>query len=141
MIRDAQLADIPRMVEMGQHFREGTRYDNFLRDNPKKMAELGDLLIAQNGLLVSERDGKLVGMLGFIRHSHFISGDPFAGEIFWWVEPDKRGEGVKLLVETERRARISGSKYIQMIAPTKKVAQFYEKMGYEYVEETWQKQL
>jgi GNAT superfamily N-acetyltransferase len=141
MIRDAQLTDIPRIVEMGQHFREGTRYDIFLRDNPQKMTELAELLTAQKGLLVSERSSDLVGMLGFIRHSHFISGDPFAGEVFWWVEPDKRGEGVKLLVETERRARDGGSKYIQMIAPNQKVAQFYSKMGYEYVEEIWQKQL
>ena len=141
MIREAKIDDIPRIVAMGKLFRESTPYSMFIGENSNRMAELAKTLIAGHGVLVSERDGQLTGMLGFLRYSHFISGDPLAGEVFWWVDPDRRGEGVKLLIEMERRAKQDGAKFVQMIAPSKKVAGFYGKMGYEYVEETWQKNL
>lgn len=105
------------------------------------MQELGEMLLATDGLLLSERDGQLTGMLGFILHSHFISGEIFAGEVFWYVEPEQRGDGVRLLREAERRAKERGAKYMHMIAPNSKVAEFYCRTGYEFVESTFQKAL
>jgi GNAT superfamily N-acetyltransferase len=141
MIRLAQEADLPKLVAMGQRFRHDTTYNKYLRDNPARMLDLGRQLMSQDGLLLSERNGVPVGMLGFIKHNHFISGDLNFGEVFWWVEPEHRGEGVKLLVETENLARQASAKAIQMIAPNAKVAHFYEKMGYEFVESVHQKNL
>ena len=138
MIRDAKLEDIPRMVEMGQHFRKGTSYDKYLRDNPERMGELGRQLIEKNSLLVAEREGNVIGMLGYIVYDHFISGDRIAGEVFWWVEPEYRGDGPRLLREMKLRAKQAGAKFYQMIAPTAKVGKFYERLGCSYVEETWQ---
>ena len=105
------------------------------------MWELGKLLISQNGLLIAERDGVIVGMLGFIIHAHFISGEKIAGEVFWWTEPEHRGDGMRLLKEMERRAREAGCKYMQMVSPTEKVAKFYERLGYEFMESTYQREL
>ena len=51
---------------------------------------------------VPSGDGAIVGMLGFIIHDHFISGEKVAGEVFWWMEPEHRGDGLKLLDETKR---------------------------------------
>lgn len=138
MIREALESDIPRMVEMGRRFREESSYNEHLTDNPAKMAALGKILIEKNSLLVSERAGEIVGMLGFVIHSHFISGDVMAMEVFWWVEPDHRGEGVKLLHEMKNRARAAGAKFYQMIAPNEKVAEFYKAIGCLWVESTYQ---
>lgn len=141
MIRLATEPDIPRLVEMGQRFRQETAYAKFLADNPEKMAELGRKLIAGNGLLLAECDGGIFGMLGFIVYPHFISGEMMAGEVFWWVDPEHRGEGFKLLRHMEKMARLAGAKHMQMIAPTDRVASFYERVGYSQVETTYQKSL
>lgn len=141
MIRAATEADIPRLVEMGRRFRQESTYAQYLADNPEKMEELGKTLLAANGLLLAEQDDGITAMLGFIVHNHFISGEKVAGEVFWWAEPERRGDGVRLLRETENRARGVGAKYMQMIAPNARVAAFYERIGYEFVESTHQKAL
>lgn len=141
MIRLAVKADIPRLVEMGQRFRAHSTYAQYLADNPKQMAKLGEQLIAVDGLLLSEREGQIIGMMGFILHNHFISGEKVAGEVFWWVEPEYRGDGLRLMHDAERRAKAAGAKYMHMIAPTEQVEAVYERLGYEYVEATYQKTL
>lgn len=129
------------MVEMGRRFREHSTYAKFLADNPEKMAELGRNLLKQGGILVAEKDGQIVGMLGYILHEHFISGEKFCGEVFWWVDEQHRGPGVELLKAAESAARAAGAKQMQMIAPTKRVEAAYRYLGYQYVEATYQKAL
>lgn len=141
MIRKAISSDVARCAEMGEHFRASTGYAQQLAKNPNKMAELATKLIASDGLLVCETGGKVVGMLGFVVYRHFISDETIAGEIFWWVEPEYRGEGVRLLVAAEAAARARGAVRLQMIAPNKRVARYYRKAGFVYVEETHQKAL
>ena len=133
-VRSATLSDIPRLVEMGQRFRAESSYSAFLADNPDRMAALATDLFAHDGLLCAERDGAIVGMLGFIIHDHFISGEKVAGEVFWWMEPEHRGDGLKLLDETKRRAKAVGAKYLHMIAPSERVSRLYKILGYEWVE-------
>lgn len=139
MIREATHVDLPRIVEMGRTFRRDSTYVNYLIDNPERMAELATQLIDKNGLLVSESEGIIVGMLGYIVYSHFISGELVAGEVFWWVEPNYRGHGLRLLHEMEARAKKAGAKHIQMIAPNQRVASLYERLKYEFVESTYQR--
>lgn len=138
MIRNAILSDIPRIVEMGQRFRSESSYDKYVADNAQQMKDLVELLISKNGLIVSERDGRVVGMLGFMIYSHFISGQLTAGEVFWWANPEYHGEGIKLLIEMKKRAKLAGAVNMQMIAPNRKVAHFYERIGYGFVESTYQ---
>jgi GNAT superfamily N-acetyltransferase len=141
MIRAAIASDVPRLVEMGRRFRAETGYAKHLAENPAKMAELAQQLADAGCLLVSERDDQIVGMIGFIVYPHFLSGETTGGEVFWWVEPEHRGEGVKLLREAERVARTAGAKTMQMIAPTDRVATLYQRLGYEFVEASYQRAL
>jgi GNAT superfamily N-acetyltransferase len=141
MIRAATAADVPRLVEMGRRFRSVTGYAKILAENPEKMAELAGQLVSQGGLLVAERGGTLVGMLGFVVFPHFISGEQTASEAFWWVEPEYRGEGIKLLREAEKCARNAGAEKMAMIAPNERVANLYKRLGYEFVESAYQRTL
>jgi GNAT superfamily N-acetyltransferase len=141
LIRLATSADVPRLVEMGQRFRRETTYSQHLAENPEQMEKLLEQLMSSDGVLVSEREGVLVGMIGYIVYSHFLSGDTVAGEVFWWVEPEARGDGLRLLREAERRAKERGARHLQMIAPTAQVAHVYERLGFTYVESTYQKTL
>jgi GNAT superfamily N-acetyltransferase len=138
LVRSATDEDIPRLVEMGCRFRAESSYSKYLAENPERMAELGHQLLAKDGLLVAELDGESIGMLGFILHVHFISGELVAGEVFWWMEPEHRGHGLKLVEEAKRRARKAGAKYLHMIAPSERVARLYRHLGYEFVESTHQ---
>ena len=141
MIRAATSDDVPRLVEMGRRFRAETGYARHLAENPAKMAELATQLADAGSLLVSERNGAIVGMLGWIVYPHFISGEMMGTEVFWWVEPECRGEGIKLLREAERVARTQGAAKMQMIAPTDRVATLYQRLGYEFVEAGYQRAL
>lgn len=141
MIRFATTEDIPRCVEMGQRFHAETDYKNQVTIEPDALHKLGEQLVAKNGLLVSERGGQLVGMIGFVLFPHFFSGEMVAGEVFWWVDPEHRGEGPKLMKEAERHAREAGAKRMQMIAPNERVGTLYERCGYSFVETAYQKAL
>jgi GNAT superfamily N-acetyltransferase len=141
MIRLATIEDLPRVVEMGRRFRRETSYAEKLKENAAQMLALAERLVAGNGLLLAERSERLIGMLGFVVYPHFISGEITAGEIFWWVEPEFRGEGLRLLREAEKCARQAGATRMQMIAPNDRVAHVYRRVGYEFVESTYQKEL
>lgn len=141
MVRLATENDIPRLVEMGRHFRNETSYAAFLAENPEKMAELGRNLLKVDGLLLAEHAGEIIGMLGFIVHDHFISGERVGGEIFWWVEPNHRGDGLRLLHEAEKLCKQRGAASMQMIAPTAQLEHVYQRLRYSYVEATYQKKL
>lgn len=140
MIRYARAEEIPQLVQMGRRFRS-LLYDEHIADNAAQMARMAAKLIEQDGLLVSERDGRVVGMIGFIVHDHFLSGERTGGEVFWWVEPEHRGEGLKLMREAEKQARARGAVKMQMVAPNEQVAKVYEHLGYTFVESAYQRAL
>jgi RimJ/RimL family protein N-acetyltransferase len=141
MIRLASEADIPRLVEMGLRFRRESEYVDVLAENAGKMEELARQLAKNGCLVVSERAGRVVGMLGYVIFPHFLSGELVSGEVFWWVEPEERGEGLKLLRAAEECSRRNGAKFMQMIAPNDRVGAFYERLGYRRVETSFQRPL
>jgi len=141
MIRLACAADVPRLVELGLRFRRESEYNAHLSENAEKMAELATQLAERECLVVSERGGRLVGMLGYVIFSHFLSGETVSGEVFWYVEPEFRGEGLKLLRAAEERSKQAGARWMQMIAPNERVAAVYERLSYKYVESAYQRAL
>lgn len=126
---------------MGLRFRRESEYRGIIQENPEQMRALATQLARSGSLLVSERNGRLVGMLGYVVFPHFLSGELVSGEVFWWVEPEFRGEGVKLLRAAEERSRDYGAKYMQMIAPNERVAGLYRRLGYQAIETSFQRPL
>jgi predicted N-acetyltransferase YhbS len=130
------------MVEMGIKFLHGTPYQSFVGENREQMAECCKSLISSGGLLVAEYEGRLVGMIGFVVVSHFLSGEKVCGEMFWWVEPEyRRGLGIRLMRAAENAAKLGGAKHMLMIAPNPEVASMYERMNYQFVETAYQRAL
>jgi GNAT superfamily N-acetyltransferase len=143
VIRPATHEDVPALVVMGQQFAQTEMYRDVLHENPEQMAIVaGNLIDHESGaILVLERDGILVGMIGILCTVHFLSGELCAGEVFWWVTPGHRGDGVRLLKAAESWAMVRGAKTLQMIAPTERVGQFYDRMGFTRIETGYQKAL
>lgn len=145
MIREATVADIPRLIEMGHRFVSETSYKDHLEENPEQMKILAEQIISNpNGrILVAEKDQKPIGMLALILFPHYLSGELVAGEVFWWVEPEARKgrTGLELMKKAEEIAVSWGAKKMQMVAPSERIGKLYEYLGYSHVESTYQRSL
>jgi len=137
MIREAVMADVPRLVAMGETFLIESQYHEVVPFRPKAMSEMMAHLIESDEslLLVSDRD-RVDGMIGMYTYDHPLSGTRMAAEAFWWMSPECRGgtTGVRLLRQAEDWARQQGVPYLHMVAPNSRVAKFYERLGYRPLE-------
>lgn len=145
MIRAAGPTDIPRLIQMGARFLRETPYRGKVAVVEDQMERVVRHLLEQpNGMIfVLERAEEVVGMIGFMVFDHPISGDSMASELFWWVDPEHRNGlgGVQLLRRAEQWARRAGATRMQMIAPDEHVGSFYQRLGYEPLETTFQRTL
>ncbi len=143
-IRDAVIGDVPRIVEMGQHFLRASSYADQITENPTQFGKMATTCIdSPDGvvLLAEGRGGDVVGMIGLLIFAHHLSGQRTAGEICWWVEPTARGTGVQLLKAAEAWAVAHHAETLQMVAPTAQVATIYERYGYRLSEVAYLKVL
>lgn len=144
-IREATIVDVPELVSMGLRFRASTGYARIITENPAQMATTAERLIMQEDgvIFVSEdRGGGLIGMIGLLLFTHHLSGALTCGEVMWYVLPDHRGHGVRLLLRAEDWAREHGAVTIQMIQPVgTDVDAIYQAMGYDAIEVAWHKPL
>lgn len=141
-IRPAMASDIDALVAMGVRFL-GSVYAQKIRANADALRALSVGLLASPDavIFVTEVHGQVVGMMGLMRYVHPMSGELTASEVMWWVDPEHRGSGVRLFRVGEAWARASGATVIQLIAPSREVEQFYERVGYEPVERTYQRRI
>lgn len=142
-IRPAAVADLPAIVKMGCEFLETTSYKAIATPDPERIFDLiaGMMLNPNNIVLVADKDGVAVGLIAMYIVPNHVTGTLMAGEVVWWVNPDARGCGSKLLAAAEQWAKDQGAEAIHMIAPTDRVGQYYLAKGYTFVESTYQKAL
>jgi len=138
MIRQATLADVPRLVAMGRE-QVAAVYDGTVPDDPEQVeATVRSLLDGPHvATFDSERDGVVIGMIGLLRFVHPVTGLATVGEIMWWMDPAARGTGVQLLTRAEQWAADVGAVTLQMQAPTPRVEQLYVHRGYRRAEVTY----
>lgn len=143
MIRRAEPRDVPGIVAMGLRFAAESDYGSKLPVVPDVIARtVARVATSDEGLLlVSESEESLTGMIALVLYEHPFSGERFASELVWWVEPEARGVGVRLLRAAEEWARGSGAGRMQMIAPNERVGALYDRLGYSKLETTYQRSL
>lgn len=135
MIREAVRDDIPHLVVMGLHFLRSGAYSGHLEENPDALFEIMLRLIeSDDALLLVQDDGKPVGMLGAIIYCHPLTWQVFFNEIFWWVEPDSRGDGIALEQAATEWAKQHGATKSIMVSPDDRVSRLYERRGYTKLE-------
>lgn len=120
LIRHATSDDLSALMPMCRRFYGLCPWaDVAPYDEETATAGMAALLANENtGLLVIDRDGVLVGAVGFVLTPVWLSAVfHVAQEVFWWVEPEARGsrDGLKLLQEGERWAEAQGAKAVVMI--------------------------
>lgn len=143
MIRRAMLSDMPRLIEMGQRFASSSEYAGRVEVDPEQIAHSVAAMLdnPMAVVLVSGSDATITGMLLAVLYEHPFSGKLTATELAWWVEPEARGDGVRLLRAAETWARESGAVRMQMVAPNERVATLYQRRGYEALETVYQRSL
>jgi GNAT superfamily N-acetyltransferase len=143
MIRMATEADVDAIVAMGRRFLASTIYRDLIAESPEQMQRLAEMFVRDTDkvTLVAEQDRKIVGMLLVLVHTHFVSGERMAGEVAWWVEPEYRGCGLKLLKAAEQWAREQGAVKFSMVAPSEDVECLYQRLGFTKVETAYQRTL
>lgn len=135
MIREAVLDDIPHLVVMGLHFIRSSDYAGHLDENPDALFDtMLRLIESEDALLLVEDTGNPTGMLGAVLFSHPLSHQRFFSELFWWVEPEHRGNGLALLRAAEEWAAERGASHSIMISPDDRVSRLYETLGYAKLE-------
>jgi len=137
-IRQAVEGDIPAIVAMGR--RMVATYGAGLVENvPQLEFVVRNAIASPNGVIWLAVDKQPVGFLVLIAFKHHLSGVATAGEVGWWVEPEARGCGIRLMHAAEQWAAEHGIVNIQMIAPNERVGALYKRCGYEPIEITYQR--
>jgi GNAT superfamily N-acetyltransferase len=142
-IRHATAADRPRVLELVDHFLAATQYGTLL-GLPHCGPDLFDLALTVGVIFLADVDAELIGMLALLALGHPLTGQPYAEELAWWVEPAHRIglAGPKLLRAGEEWATTRGCFCIKMTAPHgSTVGAFYERRGYEPIESSYAKKL
>lgn len=133
-----------RLVEMGQRFLTTGPYASRIQNSPEQMERVIQQLMEHEGglVLVADLEGWVGGMILVFLHQHPLSGEVFASELCWWVEPEVRGRtGLYLLTHAEVWAQEHGARAIHMVAPSPEIAGLYERLGYDLLEMTYTKEL
>lgn len=153
-LRLATAEDKPRLIEMAVRFLLESSYGEFFDAwaTPQSISVLidnvlrfGAILVAEVPLTHTEEDRvELVGMLALIALPHPLTGQIYADEIAWWVDPEHRGGtlGPKMLRAAEDWATTNGANMVKMVAPAgSTVGSFYERIGYRPVESAFIKRI
>ena len=141
-IREATRDDIPHLVVMGLHFIRSSSYAGHLDENPGALFDtMLQLIDGEDALLLVEDTGQPTGMLGALIFRHPLSHQSFFSELFWWVEPEHRGNGRALLNQAEQWGKDRGASHSMMISPNERVSRLYETLGYTKIEEHFIKAL
>lgn len=93
------------------------------------------------GILMLENEGNPRGMLGFLQYPDINDGETVITETFWYVLPQHRGDGLKLLRKFEDVAKERGAKrvimgHLKALMP-EALSHLYTRLGYKELETTY----
>ena len=140
MIRKGALSDKERVLEMARKFYSACGYESHIPFDYDSCASLFEMCL--DLCSVAEVDGKLVGFVLGIQTPYLMNRNYMVGgEIAWWVEPEYRGIGIKLLRHIENTAQELGLKMWSMMClesmEPEKVSEIYLKSGYQPTERSF----
>lgn len=142
MIRRAEAGDLERLMEMGQRFVASTEYASRISIDPERLSDtIVKVATNPDGVIFVSGPEVPTGMIAMVAYDHPFSGERTAFEVVWWVDPEARGDGVRLLKAAEDWARERGATAMQMVAPNDRVGALYRRLGYEAVETSFQRRL
>lgn len=144
MIRVAELADLPFIVEAGLKFVSAGTYSAEVADKDHLASVAETALLDPSGVVAVLKEGKDFGgcyVGGVVKN--FITGRSMLFEIFLWVEPEFRGNGRALMTFAEGLARSKGATSSMLSHPVEAThaGKAFTRWGYDLTELHYRKAL
>lgn len=138
MIRVAELADLPRILDLGEQLhQESLRWRLLTFSRPRAEAFMRQCIEDPNGVIfLAERDGMVVGGIAGWAEPHWASEDVVAQEISFFMTQEARGTlaPTRLICALRAWAHMRGAKWLQAGTSTgldpERVAGLYERLGF-----------
>lgn len=138
MVKELKAEELPQAAEIGLKFWQEGALPGQLK--PEVFVKNWTFLIG-NGMgriFGLYEDDMLVGALGSIVAPDLNDGEITATECFWFVDPNKRGNGVRLLLHFVDYAKEIGCVRVNMVhlfnKHADKLQKLYSKLGFSPVE-------
>ena len=144
MIRRAGVEDIFEVAVMAKNFESHTEF--VFVDPEYTTKKYTELMNNGSGIMfVIEKDGKIVGGIGGLIGPDLHSPRMIAVETFWFVLPEYRGKGFKLLNEFEKWADEKKADAVAMVhlvdCHPDILEKIYKRKGYQLIENHYLKVL
>lgn len=143
-VRPATDADMPSLL-LGVSVFADEAYPNESVDTDRVATFLRATIGNPDGLVaVMETDrGMFAGLFVALLHRNLLTGLPSMGEILFYVDPEARGHGKRLLTYAEDWARDRGCKRATLchLETTPRLETAYRRWGYVPLERSYQKEL
>lgn len=142
MIREATSKDYFAILALAEKFWQDTEYDEDF--DPAHVLDYIKLAGNCGLLAVVDVDGKVVGFIaGVVSPLLGNRNALIAAELAYYVEPEYRGRGVRLLSFYERLVKAKGIKYNSMMSlqssKPEAANEIYRRFGYHHTETTFLK--
>ena len=145
MIRQATTADLPKLEELAIQFYGMSKF--LTGFNIAAFTGSWEYLLASGMgvIFLSEVEGEIRGALGAMAHPDVNSGRMIASEFFWFMHPNYRGGGMRLLQAYEDWAKERGCTEVRMVhlmdLGASSLKRIYERRGYEAAEIHYRKEV
>lgn len=146
MIREARIDEVRKVTEFMKQFEQHTgfvkvdvehatkQYERFIKNN------IGAMIILED-----DNTGELYGGIGVVALPDIHCGTLTAVETFWFVSPEHRGQGLKLLKAFENWGKEKKCKRLALIHLTDSFPEILEKIyirkKYKLVEKHYLKEI
>lgn len=144
MIRRVELKEVKSVIEMAKRFENETAFVPVDIDHATKM--YSGLIGSGKGVMIALfKDDKVVGAIGGICGPDLHYPRTVGIETFWFVIPECRGDGVRLLNFFEQWAKEKGCDYTALVhladSHPESLKKLYERRGYDLVENHYMRRI
>lgn len=138
-LRQASHEDLETLVALGVRFaREGDYADMPITE--PCIRNLVTWVLEHGAVWLGYKDDQPVAGFGMTILPHMLTGQRYAAEVFWWSNPEARGQGLKLFYTAQAWAKAEGCTFMQMVAPSTKAEALYERLGFRKLETVYTKE-
>lgn len=144
MIREITPEDKPQILSLIEMFfnerlnKSGADYSpEFANDHFDAFIQTPNILA-----LCAEVDGEIAGLIAGIPSAILFSKEVAMQELVWYVKPEKRNCGLRLLREFEKRTHALGIFQVMMVGMSgDQILNLYPRFGYVEIQKTFMKRL
>ena len=118
VIRKAEIKDKTEIIELSIQFYKESLKSYGLAFNFLTLDKLVEEFINNKIVIVSEVNGKVVGVIaGIVSPSMFDNNQKIGQEIIWYIDKEyRRGSiGIRLLKEFEKQCKLNGANLLVMV--------------------------